>query len=173
MNGKTRIAIVFAVFVAVLSTANPDAGADPAFPADWSKWTSVSTPLTKIGALPDCKADVKTLPPIYQETVATYCNVRVGGPGKVRVLVNPAALETYKSRNGKFADGGNLVLHLQDMKVLFVTSHKGGAPAYAVFTEDGKNITATQGPLSAATCQTCHSGYSAFCVGGQCGKPAN
>lgn len=152
-----------------LSFADAKAEADP-FPGDWAKWSKPSTPLTALGALPGCDADVKALPPIYQETVATYCNVRPGGPGKVEVLVNPSSAATYKSRKGNYADGSNLALHLIDMKILFVTSHKDGKPIYNVYTEDGKNITADKGPLSPATCQNCHSGYTAFCVSGQCGK---
>ncbi|MDH4190318.1 MAG: hypothetical protein OEW21_08945 [Betaproteobacteria bacterium] len=143
--------------------------AEVKFPADWAKWTSVSTPLTQIGALPDCKADVKSLPPIYQKTVETYCGVRAGGPGKVAVLVNPAALKSFAARDGKMPDGVNMVLHLKDMKVLFVTAHEGSVPSYAVFTEDGKNVTARSGPLSAQTCASCHTGFQAYCKIGQCG----
>lgn len=146
--------------------------ADTPFPADWAKWTAVTTPLTKIGALPGCDADVSKLPPIYQETVATYCNVKAGGPGKVNVLVKPDQLASYKARNSKFGDGTNLILHLVDMKVLFVTGHKAGQPIYAVYGEDGKVLTnAKDGhPLAASTCTTCHTGFAAWCVGGQCGK---
>jgi hypothetical protein len=112
------------------------------------------------------------LPPIYQETVATYCNVKKGGPGKVKVLVSPSAGEAYKARTGKFKDGNNMILHLVDMKVLFVTAHVGGAAKYGVFTEDGKDIASASGPLATETCKTCHTGYAAFCVNGQCGKLA-
>ncbi|MBI5179667.1 MAG: hypothetical protein HZA04_10475 [Nitrospinae bacterium] len=146
------------------------AASEGQFPADWKKWDSLSTTLTKIGALPGCEANVSTLPPIYQETVATYCAVRQGGPGKVAVLVNPASKAGYEARKGKFKDGSNLILHLQDMKVLFVTSHKGGKAQYGIFTEDGKDISAASGPLAIETCKTCHTGYAAFCVDGQCGK---
>lgn len=165
-----RELLLFAVWVCLFSV-NAEA-ADSAFPADWAKWAKVSTPLVKIGALPDCKADVHTLPPIYQETVATYCNVRAGGPGKVEVLVKPESLAAYQARKGGFQDGSNMALHLIDMKVLFVTSHKGNQPSYAVYSEDGKNITAHDGPLSSGTCNACHTGYTAFCVAGQCGKAA-
>lgn len=146
------------------------AGADIAFPKGWQNWVAVNTPLTEIGLLPGCDADVSNLPPIYQETVATYCSVRLGGPGKVSVLVNPKALRTYEARNGKFPDGPNLVLHLKDMKVLFVIGHKGGVAKYGVFTEAGKDITAPSGPLAKDTCINCHTGYKAFCVAGQCGR---
>lgn len=166
-----RKALLVAVVLnfAILSMTTR-AEADPGFPSDWAKWNKVTTPLVKIGALPDCKADVHTLPPIYQETVATYCGVKAGGPGKVEVLVKPASAAIYDARKGNFPDGSNLILHLMDMKVLFVTSHKGGEASYSVYSEDGKNITAPSGPLSSGTCTTCHTGYTAFCVSGQCGK---
>ena len=86
------------------------------------------------------------------------------------VLVKPSALQSFEKRDGKFADGANLILHLKDMKVLFVTSHKTGAPSYGVFTEDGKDITAASGSLAAETCNSCHTGYQAFCKSGQCGS---
>jgi hypothetical protein len=138
-------------------------------PADWSKWISVKTTLAEIGALPGCDANVSSLPPIYQETVKIYCGTRPGGPGKVAILVRPDAMKAYAARNGLFPDGANLILHLKDMKAIFLTSHKGGKPFYSVHTEDGKDVTAPSGPLAAATCNTCHSGYQAFCKGGQCG----
>lgn len=138
-------------------------------PADWAKWTSVKTPLTEIGALPDCSANVASLPPIYQETVKVYCGVRPGGPGKVAILVRPEAMKAFSARDGKFPDGANLILHLKDMKALFVTTYSGGTPSYNVFTEDGKDATAPTGPLAASTCVTCHAGYQAFCKNGQCG----
>lgn len=145
-------------------------GSEVAFPKDWSSWTSVATPLTKIGAIPGCDADVSALPPIYQETVATYCNVKPGGPGKVEILVRPSDMAAYKARNGKFPDGPSMILHLKDMKVLMVTGYKGGQPQYGTFSEDGKDMTAPKGGLASDTCRTCHSGFTAFCVNGQCGK---
>lgn len=169
---KSLASIFIAIAAFAFSAAPASAGSEAAFPADWKKWESVSTTLTKIGALPGCDADVHTLPPIYQETVATYCNVKAGGPGKVKVLVNPSVKEGYKARAGKFKDGSNLILHLVDMKVLFVTGHSGGKPAYGVFTEDGKDIAAATGPLAVETCRTCHTGYASFCAGGQCGTLA-
>lgn len=168
---KVLLVFLFALFAGFMSySSTVEAASAVKFPAGWKSWTSVSTPLTKIGALPGCDADVSALPPIYQETVATYCAVKPGGPGKVAVLVNPAVLDAYKTRSGKLKDGSNLILHLKDMKVLFVTAHKEGSPVYGVFTEDGKDITAPNGPLSAQTCTACHTGYQAFCVNGQCGR---
>ncbi len=146
------------------------ASSEISFPADYKTYKSASTPLTHIGALPDCNADVSSLPKIYQETVATYCAVKPGGPGKVDVTVKPSAMATYKKRNGKFKDGAVLVLWLKDIKALFVTEYKGGKPMYGVFSEDGKDIAGADGSgLSPNDCRTCHTGYGAFCVNGQCG----
>ena len=139
------------------------------FPQDWKQWNYINTTLTGIGALPDCSADVSKLPPIYQKTVETYCGIKPGGPGKVAVLVKPSALKSYETRNGKFPDGSNMILHLKDMKVLFVTAHKDGKPNYAIFTEEGKNVTGSAPSLTAETCTSCHTGYQAFCKSGQCG----
>lgn len=140
------------------------------FPQDWKQWNSINTTLTGIGALPDCSADVSKLPPIYQKTVETYCSIKPGGPGKVAVLVKPSALKSYEARDGKFPDGSNMILHLKDMKVLFVTAHKGGHPDYGVFTEEGKNITGSAPSLAMETCTSCHTGYQAYCKNGQCGS---
>lgn len=155
------------------TAASAFAASEVAFPEGWQKWNSVPTTLTKIGALPGCEANVSALPQIYQETVSTYCGVRKGGPGKVAILVNPAVKSAYAARSGKQADGSNMILHLKDMKVLFVTGYKGGKAQYGVFTEDGKDITAASGPLASETCRTCHTGYTSFCANGQCGKVAN
>jgi len=45
---------------------------ETSFPSDFKSYTPASTPLTHIGALPGCDADVSSLPKIYQETVSTY-----------------------------------------------------------------------------------------------------
>ncbi|MCF6280956.1 MAG: hypothetical protein L3J28_01910 [Candidatus Polarisedimenticolaceae bacterium] len=144
------------------------AGETP-FPADWKSWTSVTTTLTTIGALPGCDADVSSFPPIYQETVETYCAVRPQGPGAVAVLVKPDAMASYTKRDGKLVEGSNMILHLKELQLLFVTGLNNGAPAYAVFKEDGTDATGADGILSANTCRVCHTGYGAFCVNGQCG----
>jgi hypothetical protein len=153
-----------------LFSLNADAASGIAYPSDWKNWESISTTLTKIGALPGCDADVSSLPDIYQETVAVYCSVKAGGPGKVAILVKPSILTVYKTRSGKIADGPSMILHLKDMKLLFVTGYKGGKAKYGVFTEEGKDVTASEGPLSSETCNTCHTGYRAFCTNGQCGR---
>jgi hypothetical protein len=160
---------MYRLFVPLLILFAPVLSQAASLPSDWAKWTSVKTPLTEIGALPDCSANVSTLPPIYQETVKVYCGVRQGGPGKVAVLVRPEAMKAFSARDGKFPDGANMILHLKDMKALFVTTYAGGTPSYNVFTEDGKDATAPSGPLAASTCVTCHTGYQAFCKNGQCG----
>ena len=170
MKTKIWVVMISSALLFVLGVVHAGAQEAGKFPTDWKGWTKVTSPLVKIGALPGCDADVSSLPPIYQETVATYCSVKQGGPGKVAILVNPKSAGAYNARSGKYANGNNLILHLKDMKVLFVTSHKGGAPSYNIYTEEGKKINAAQGPLSPKTCIDCHTGYQAFCVAGQCGK---
>ncbi len=162
----------FATFtLGILATTALFAGSETPFPADFKSYTPASTPLTHIGALPGCDADVSSLPKIYQETVATYCAIKPGGPGKVDVLVKPSAMDTYKKRTGKFKDGDTLILWLKDIKAIFVTTYKGGKPLYGAFTEDGKDIAGKPGSgLNPQDCRTCHTGYAAFCVNGQCGK---
>lgn len=136
-------------------------------PDDWRNWTAVQTPLAKIGALPGCDANVSQLPSIYQRTVYLYCDVRPDGPGKVRVLVSDAALPAYHFRNGDFPDGAQTALHLSDLGLLMVTTYEDGTPVYQVFKEDGEDITAEEGPLSAGVCAECHTDPS--CINGQCG----
>lgn len=165
-----RIQVIGMFVLGLVAALNVHAASDAPFPSDWKSWTSVNTTLTGIGALPDCSADVSKLPPIYQKTVETYCSVKPGGPGKVAVLVKPSAVKNFDARDGKFADGASMILHLKDMKVLFVTGYKGGTPGYGVFTEEGKDITAASGPLATETCVACHTGYQAFCKSGQCGS---
>jgi hypothetical protein len=142
------------------------------FPADWKSYVEIKTPLSTVGgALPDCSADVSTLPKIYQETVATYCNIKPGGPGKAIVIVSKGAQSVYKTRDGKYKDGDVTILHLQDIKALFVTEYKDGKPLYGVYTEDGQDIAGKSGSgLNPQDCRMCHTGYEAWCVNGQCGK---
>jgi hypothetical protein len=136
-------------------------------PDDWRDWAAVDTPLAKIGALPGCDADVSSLPDIYQRTVALYCDVRPEGPGKVSVLVSESALAAYKARKGEFPEGAQTALHLSDLELLMVTTYEDGAPVYQVFKENGEEITADEGPLSADACAGCHA--DASCINGQCG----
>ncbi|MDH4247901.1 MAG: hypothetical protein OEW39_08795 [Deltaproteobacteria bacterium] len=170
MRGLFYSAIFAGAFIFLGTVSSAWAQSQAEFPKDWKSWTAVKTPLVEVGAIPGCNADVSKLPPIYQETVATYCGVKPGGPGKVSVLVNPKISEKYKTRKGGFSEGTNMVLHLMDMKVLFVTGTSKGKPTYGVFLEDGKDIAAKDGALSTQTCATCHTGYQSFCVEGQCGR---
>jgi hypothetical protein len=165
-----RKIILFVLFSLSMVSNYSLAAGDAPFPADWRSWKSVTTPLTSIGALPGCDADVSSLPPIYQETVETYCGVRPEGPGAVAVLVEPSRVDTYKTKSGNMPDGASMVLHLKDMQILFVTGYKSGQAVYSAFKEDGTDITAADpsSPLSTQTCTTCHTGYEAFCVNGQC-----
>jgi len=167
MKKFTNILGLFVLSFSIIPSVQA-AGETP-FPTNWKSWTSVTTTLTTIGALPGCDADVSGFPPIYQETVETYCAVRPEGPGAVAVLVKPEVMTDYKARSGRLADGSNMILHLKDLKLLFVTGYQGGKPVYAVFKEDGTDATGADGILSANTCRVCHSGYEAFCTNGQCG----
>jgi len=142
---------------------------ESAFPKDWRSYESVKTPLTTIGALPDCNADVSSLPAIYRETVATYCAVKPGGPGAVAVLVNKIAKDAFTKRDGHYPDGASMILHLKDLKVLFVTTYKGNKPFYSIYTEDGQDASNKPGSgLNPNDCRACHTGYGAFCLNGQC-----
>ena len=145
------------------------AGSESSYPSDWKNYESVTTPLSTIGALPDCNADVSSLPEIYQETVAMYCAVKPGGPGAVAILVNSTAKGAFTKRDGKFPDGSSMILHLKDLKVLFVTTYKGNKPLYSIYTEDGQDAANVEGSgLNPNDCRTCHTGYGAFCLNGQC-----
>jgi hypothetical protein len=167
---KKAIQILGSCLLSLFIIQSAQAAGETPFPTDWKSWTSVTTTLTTIGALPGCEADVSSFPPIYQETVETYCPVRPEGPGAVAVLVKPDALASYKVRDGKLVEGTNMILHLKDLHLLFVTGHKNGVPAYAVYKEDGTDATGADGILSANTCRVCHTGYGAFCNNGQCGS---
>ncbi|WP_415398210.1 hypothetical protein [Sulfurimonas sp. CS5] len=145
------------------------AGSESSYPSDWKSYESIKTPLAILGALPDCNANVSSLPAIYQETVATYCAIKPGGPGAVAILVNKSAKEPFAKRDGKFPDGATMILHLKDLKVLFVTTYKGNKPLYSIYTEDGQDAANAPGSgLNPNDCRTCHTGYGAFCLNGQC-----
>jgi len=155
------------LMVAILSSLF--AGSESNYPSDWKSYESVTTPLAVIGALPDCNADVSSLPAIYQETVATYCAIKPGGPGAVAILVGPSAKDAFTKRNGTYPDGATLILHLKDLKVLFITTYKGNKPLYSIYTEDGQDAANVPGSgLNPNDCRTCHTGYGAFCLNGQC-----
>ena len=161
--------LLTAIFAFQLNTAF--AAAELGYPEDWQAWTSMSTALTEIGALPGCDADVSSLPGIYQATVEAYCAVRPQGPGAVAVLVRPSSVANYKTRNGRLGEGANMILHLKELGILMVTGHKNGQAMYGVFKEDGTDVTDAnpEAILGAQFCRACHTGYKAFCVNGQCG----
>jgi predicted Rdx family selenoprotein len=157
------------VLLVIVASVALFASSESSFPADWKSYSSVKTPLAVIGALPDCNADVSSLPAIYQETVATYCAVKPGGPGAVEILVNSTAKSAYSKRDGNFPDGSVLILHLKDLKVLFITTYHGNKPSYSIYTEDGQDAANAPGSgLNPNDCRTCHTGYGAFCLNGQC-----
>lgn len=158
----------FYLFFSISSTF---AAGEISFPSDWKSWQSVTTPLTQIGALPGCDADVSSLPVIYQVTVESYCAVRPQGPGAVDVLVKPTSMASYKLRDGKLEQGPNMILQLKDLGLLMVTGHDNGEAKYAVFKEDGTDVSESnpESILSPEFCRSCHTGYAAFCVNGQCG----
>lgn len=158
--------VILMVCMAVVAFA----GSEASFPADWKTYKNVTTPLAMIGALPDCNADVHTLPAIYKETVATYCAVKPGGPGAVEILVSASGEEPFAKRNGNYPDGATFILHLKDLKLLFVTTYKGNKPLYSIYTEDGQDVSNAPGSgLNPDDCRKCHTGYQSFCVNGQCG----
>ena len=159
----------FLKFLAVvaLTATTMFAASEASFPANWKSFTSMNTPLSGIGALPGCDADVSSLPAIYQETVATYCAVKPGGPGKVEILASDA--DAFKARSGKYKDGTFYILHLKDLKILFVTEWKNNKPLYGVYLENGTDAANKVGTgLNPNDCRKCHTGYGAFCINGQC-----
>jgi hypothetical protein len=162
MNGFLKFLLSVTLSCTVMFGAS-----EASFPAKWASFTKMDTPLASIGALPDCNADVSSLPAIYQETVATYCAVKPGGPGAVEILAsNPAE---FKARSGKYKDDTFFILHLKDLKVLFVTQWKNNKPLYGIYTENGQDAANKIGTgLNPADCRACHTGYQAFCINGQC-----
>ena len=157
------------VILIITMTAALFAQSESSFPADWKIYKSVTTPLAVIGSLPDCNADISKLPAIYQETITTYCAIKPGGPGKVEILINKSAEAPFTKRDGKFPDDARMILHLIDLKILFVTTYKDNKPLYSIYTEDGQDVeNRPDSGLSPSDCRTCHTGYAAFCLNGQC-----
>lgn len=145
------------------------AGNESNYPSDWKNYERVTTTLSMIGVIPDCDADVSSLPAIYQETVATYCSIKPDGPGAISILVNKIAKSSFTKRNGKFPDGSVMILHLIDLKILFVTTYKANKPLYSIYTDDGRDAASIPGSgFNPNDCRTCHTGYGAFCLNGQC-----
>ncbi|MCK5293640.1 MAG: hypothetical protein KAJ49_03230, partial [Arcobacteraceae bacterium] len=149
----------FIVAISLTASTLFAASSEASFPADWKSFSKMNTPLASIGALPGCDADVSSLPAIYQETVAMYCAVKPGGPGAVAILANDVA--SFKARSGTYKDGTFYILHLKDLKVLFVTEWKGNKPLYGIWTEDGQDAANVVGSgLNPADCRACHTGYA-------------
>jgi len=138
-----------------------------AYPKDWKTFISVETPLTLIGRLPGCNADVSALSEIYQETIATYCAAKPGGPGAIAIYTNN--IDAYKNRNGIFKDGSISIFHLIELKVIFVTQWIDNIPLYGIYTEKGEDASNALGSgLHPEDCRSCHTGYTAYCFNGQC-----
>lgn len=168
---KKYLLLLLGAVVFVFSSVGVYAG-DVPFPADWAKWNKQKTKLSALNALPSCdgeNAAVSQFPQIYQKVVETYCGLKANGPGRVDILVNPAAQASYDARDGKMPDGSNMILRFDAVKLLLVTAHQGGKPVYAVFTEGGEKVV-TAGPLSVDTCTSCHTAFQSFCKNGQCGS---
>jgi len=159
----------FLKFIAIvtISVTYMFGASEASFPANWNSFAKMNTPLASIGALPDCNADVSTLPAIYQETVAVYCAVKSDGPGAVEILASDAA--SFKARSGTYKDGTFYILHLKDLKLLFVTEWKGNKPLYGIYLENGTDASNALGSgLNPQDCRSCHTAYKAFCLNGQC-----
>lgn len=166
---KKLFLLLFSMMIFASTTLTAHAENVP-FPTGWETWPEMETRLSSVAALPSCEADVALLPPIYQMVVETYCVLKLGGPGKVDVLVRPEAQKSYETRNGKFPDGVNMILRFRGVHLLLVTAHEKGQPKYAVYSEEGENVTQPRGPLSVETCTNCHTGFQAYCINGQCGQ---
>lgn len=153
--------------ISLTATTMFAAVSDASFPSNWKSFEKVVTPLSTIGALPGCNADVSSLPAIYQETVSMYCAVKPGGPGAVEILVSDK--KAFKARTGKYKDDTFFILHLKELKVLFVTQWKDNKPLYGIYTHSGQDAANVLGSgLNPQDCKQCHTGYQAFCINGQC-----
>ena len=167
----TKILLLLSLFISATAYS---ASMTP-FPEGWKSWTKVRTPLATIGgAVPSCSTDLSKLklPPIYVKTVETYCGVKKDGAGKIDIYIKPSEMESFKSRSGKFSEGTVMIMHLVDLKVLFVTGYKGGNPVYGVYTEDKKDVEGSSPGLSTNDCIQCHTGFKSFCINGLCGRIA-
>ncbi len=142
------------------------AASEALFPEGWQDWPVVSsgTILGQSTPVPD------SVPVILRETVQTYNWINDGKGSAYNVRINPAQMEAYKARSGKFADGPTGVLELVDIKALLVTDSLLGEPLYGVYTFDGTDISAAHPSLGLDTCTTCHTGYNDYCVAGICSK---
>ena len=142
------------------------AGSEASFPKEWQSFEKASTLLSKSAKIPNCDADISNLAPIYQEMIYTYCEI---GSGVVEILISPKAKQSFSRRDGKYPDGAELILHLKAIKTLFVTTFKDNKPFYSIYKEDGSDVSSSAGTgLNPNDCRSCHTGYSAFCLNGQC-----
>ncbi len=150
----------------VISSSFLHAQSESSFPKEWQNYESRETFLTSLKSIPKCDADISDLSPIYQEMVYTYCNK---GSGEISIFVSPNAKKSFTDREGVYPDGAQLILHLKDQKILFVTTYKNNKPFYSIYKEDGSDVsTATGTGFNPNDCRSCHTGYSAFCLNGQC-----
>ena len=159
------------ILLFLLSVLTLFGASETKFPSHWKEFSVVDTPFsTVVGNIPSCDVDVSDMPPIYQETVAIYCSATSKGAGDVEILVNDMAKRSYAKRDGSYPNGSVMILHLKSLKTLFVTSYKNNKPYYGIYTEKGKDISSTVGSgFNPHDCRTCHTGYGAFCLNGQCG----
>ena len=166
----------FTKFLLLLSffiSATIQAASMTPFPEGWKSWVKVKTPLGTIGgAIPSCSTDLSKLklPPIYAKTVEMYCGVKKDGAGKIDIYVKPSELKAFTARTGKYSEGTVFIMHLVDLKVLFVTGYKGGNPVYGVYTEDKKDVEGSSPGLGTNDCIQCHTGFKSFCLNGMCGR---
>jgi hypothetical protein len=93
------------------------------------------------------------------------------GPGKVAILIDKDSQNTYDERTGKFTQETSVILWLKELKVLFVTQYNDKQEAiYGVYSEDGRDLSGEfDSGFHPEDCRTCHTGYSTFCINGQCG----
>ncbi|MDQ1339725.1 MAG: hypothetical protein QG567_878 [Campylobacterota bacterium] len=152
------------------------------FPTDWKKFTPVQTPLMKEGGkIPKCGEEVKNLPEHYKGLMSTYCAVTPDGLGSVQALVSPSAVATYEAFSGKYEGNESMVMHLKDLKILFVMTYESlpkrrygkpkfqSKPLYGVYDEDGKDVAGALGSgIHPNDCISCHS--SSDGINGQMGK---
>jgi hypothetical protein len=144
------------------------AGRVAEYPIDWKSFEKVDTELNKIGVLPNCKADISKYTPIIRDTIKTYCGVHENGPGRVEILVNNVT--EFSNKNAEYSEDTKFILHLIDMKLLFVTSYEHGKINYGVYTEEGKMVKGKRkSGLNPRDCKSCHNLYKDYCYYGQCG----
>jgi len=144
------------------------AGSTATFPADWRGW-----PLVKETAIPGRDTPIPDgLPPLFVDTIKTYNWINDGKGSQLRIYVNPAKLDAYRS-HGPYADGPTAVAVYADVGIVFVTEHLLGEPLYGTFDLTGRDISATHPSLSTDVCARCHVGYAETCKSGTCAVPAD